>query len=125
MPQHKTLTPKREERKEHRPRRFCEEVPKYHIKTDGQNHMYCTRAILVVWWRNGVNLVCIAKMSPITWSYVVWISTTILVIYNQGCVIRRIRIIRCIVFNAYFTVLNKSGRITIAKFADFCRNRPF
>ena len=29
----------------------------------------------------------------------------------QGCVIRRIRIIRHIVFNAYFTVLNKSGRI--------------
>jgi hypothetical protein len=31
--------------------------------------------------------------------------------YNQGCVIRRIRIMRRIVFNAYFTVLNKSGRI--------------
>ena len=31
--------------------------------------------------------------------------------FDQGCVIRRFRIIRHIVMNAYFTVLNKLGRI--------------
>jgi hypothetical protein len=29
----------------------------------------------------------------------------------QGCVVRRICIICCTVFNVYFTVMNKSGRI--------------
>jgi hypothetical protein len=35
-----------------------------------------------------------------------WIS-----FFHQGCFIRRIRLTRCIVYNAYLTVLNKSGRI--------------
>ena len=43
---------------------------------------------------------------------------------TQGCVKRRIRIIRCILFSAYFTVLNKRvirgwPSYTIAKIAGF------
>jgi hypothetical protein len=42
--------------------------------------------------------------------------------YVQECVIRRIHIIRRIVFNAYFTILNKLGHIYDCK---FCRFLPF
>ena len=43
----------------------------------------------------------------------------------QGCVTRRIRIIRRIVINAYFTVLNKSGHIIRLQNMPFCRFLPF
>jgi hypothetical protein len=36
----------------------------------------------------------------------------------QGCVIQRIRIIRCIVFNTCITVLNKLGRIIRLKIPE-------
>ena len=44
----------------------------------------------------------------------------------QGCVVRRIRIIRRIVFNAYFTILNKSGCIIrLQKLPNFGLFRRF
>ena len=43
--------------------------------------------------------------------YSVWASPEKAIGHEQGWVVQRIRIIRRIVFNAYFTVLNKSGRI--------------
>ena len=37
--------------------------------------------------------------------------------FHQGCVLRQIHTIRRILFNAYFTVSNKSGRMTHSRFS--------
>jgi len=72
-----------------------------------------------------VKILSCTVWSTVFWPTIVWILPGMC----HECVIRRILIIRRIVFNAYFTVLNKSGHIlrlrNMAKFAEFWLFRQF